>query len=144
MQAAAQNQDFVPAAMQSASVSRTKLWAGGTLSVLAILFLLMDAVMHLLKPAPVIQAFARLGYPLRLAVPLGILELVCIALYAVPRSSVLGAIVLTGYLGGAVATHVRAGSTLFEMVFPILIGGIVWAGILLREERLRAIFPLRS
>ena len=144
MQPTAQAQNSLASLIGSPKVSGTRRVTGGVLTTLAILFLSMDAVMHLLKPAPVVQAFARLGYPLSLAVPLGILELICIVLYAIPQASVLGAIVLTGYLGGAVATHVRAGSPLFEMIFPVLVGGVAWAGIYLREGRLKAVLPLRS
>jgi hypothetical protein len=143
---ATQSHHFAQSATQAQapSVSRSRLWAGGIITVLALLFLLLDSVMHLLTPTPVVEAFGRLGFPIRLSTPLGIIELICVALYAAPRSSVLGAILLTGYLGGAVATHLRAGSPLFEMIFPVLFGGLVWAGLFLREDRLRALLPLRS
>ena len=85
------------------------------------------------------------GFPLRLAVPLGIVELVCILLYVVPPTSILGAILLTGYLGGAIAIQLPTGNSLFgEVLFPIYIGVILWGGIYLRDERLRTLIPLRS
>jgi hypothetical protein len=106
-------------------------------------FLLMDATIHLMKIQAVVEAFARLGWPIGLAVPLGIVELVCIAAYIFPRTSILGAILLTGYLGGAVVTHLRVGSSLFgEMLFPVYIGILVWGGLYLREPRLRAFLPI--
>ncbi len=97
-----------------------------------------------MKPAPVVEAFARLGYPLSASVGIGLLLLVCTAIYVTPRSSILGAILLTAYLGGAVSTHVRAGSTLFEMIFPVILGVFVWLGVYLRDAELRDLIPLRS
>ena len=94
-------------------------------------------------PDAVIQASARLGFPVSLSVGVGILLLVCTALYAIPRTAVLGAVMLTGFLGGAVAIQMRAGSPIFETIFPVIFGVIVWAGILLRETRISQIFPLR-
>ncbi len=131
-------------ATQMVPVSKTMLWAGRVLSTLAVLFLLFDAVLHLMKPAPVAVAFAQLGYPLDLAVGIGILELVCVVIYVIPRTLVLGAILLTGYLGGAVASQLRVGHSFFETVFPIILGVVVWGGLLFRDGRLRAIFPFRS
>jgi hypothetical protein len=91
-----------------------------------------------------VEAFIRLGFPLSLAVPLGIIEIVCVLLYIVPRTSILGAILLTGYLGGAIATQLHSGSPVGELSFPILMGVIVWAGLYLRDDRLRSLIPLRS
>ena len=119
------------------------VWAGCVASTLAGLFLLFDTVLHLTKPAPVVTAFAQLGYPSDLAVGIGILELVCLVAYAIPATSVLGAILLTGYLGGAVASQLRVGHSAFETGFPIITGVLVWGGMLLREDRLRAIIPFR-
>jgi DoxX-like family len=116
-------------------------YLGRIVSTLAVLFLLFDAVIHLAKPAPVVTAFAQLGYPLDLAVGIGIVELVCVAVYVIPRTSVLGAILLTGYLGGAVASQLRVGHSLFETVFPIILGILVWGGLFLRHDRLRAVIP---
>jgi hypothetical protein len=123
--------------------SKGKLWTGRVLSTLAVLFLLFDASGKIMMPAPVVEASARLGFPISLSVGVGILLLVCTILYAVPRTAPLGAVLLTGFLGGAVAIQMRAGSPMFETVFPVLFGVIVWAGILLRENRLLQIFPLR-
>lgn len=106
--------------------------------------MLFDGVLHITKPAPVVQAFAQLGFPLETAVPIAIAELICIALYAVPRTSVLGAVLLTGYLGGAVAAQVRIGNPPFELTFPVIAAIVLWAGIYLREPRLREVFPFRA
>jgi DoxX-like family len=118
------------------------LWAGRILSLLAILFLLFDAASHLLMPAAVVDAFKRLAYPDSLGPVLGIVQLICVALYAIPRTSILGAILLTGYLGGAVATHLRVRDPLFDTLFPIIFGVLVWAGLFLRDARLRSLIPL--
>src|SRR5271156_6185221 len=118
------------------------LWAGRILSVLALLFLLFDAAGHLIMPAPVVEAFNRLGYPLSLSPTVGIIALVCVLIYAIPRTAILGAILLTGYLGGAVATHLRVRDPLFDTIFPIIFGVLVWAGLFLRDSRLRALIPL--
>jgi hypothetical protein len=108
-------------------------------------FLLFDAVIHLLKPAPVVEAFAKLHLPLSLAVELGIVELLCLVLYVIPRTSILGAVLLTGYLGGAVATQMTTSNSLFgEILFPVYVGVLVWGGIYLRDDRLRTLFPWRS
>jgi len=124
---------------QSAPVSKGSLWAGRIMSALAALFLLMDGVMKLVKPAPVVEATVQLGYPESVIFGLGIVLLFCVVLYVIPRTSILGAIMLTGYLGGAVATHVRVGHPLF----PVYVAALVWGGLFLREARLRALIPLR-
>ncbi len=126
---------------QTAPASRKRLWAGRIISTLVVLFLLFDAVAKLMWIAPVLQAFARLGYPESLAVPIGILLLACTAVYVIPRTSVLGAILLSAYLGGAIATHVRAGEPFY---FPVVFGVLVWGGLYLREDRLGELVPLRS
>jgi hypothetical protein len=128
---------------QTANVSRGMLLTGRVLSGLMALFFILDGVGHLMKPAPVVDAFARLGYPLNASIGIGLLLLICTAIYVTPRTSVLGAILLTGYLGGAVSTHVRAGSSLFETVFPVILGVLVWTGLLVRDEPLRKLIPLR-
>ena len=120
-----------------ASASR---WAGRVLSTLAVLFLLWDGVIKLMVLAPVAEAFARLGYSVSLAFAIGLLELACLALYVVPRTSLLGAVLLTGFLGGAVATHVRVDDPLLtHTFFPVYVGAMVWGGLLLRDERVRAV-----
>jgi hypothetical protein len=128
---------------QPPAVSQSALWSARILSGLVTLFLLFDAVIHMAKPAPVAEAFARLGYPLSASLGIGIVELLCLVVYVIPRTQVLGAVLLTGILGGAVATHLRVGSPLFEAyIFPVLVGLLVWGGIWLRDVRLRALFPL--
>jgi hypothetical protein len=130
---------------QWVSESKGRIWAGRILSALPVLFLLFDAVIHILKIAPVVEAFAQLGYSVSLAVPLGIIELVCVVLYVIPRTSVLGAVLLTGYLGGAVATNLRVGAPLFSNVlFPVYVGILLWGGLYLRNARLRAVFPVQQ
>jgi hypothetical protein len=130
---------------QSGFVSKKALWTGRVLSGLITAFLLFDAVIHMLKPAPVVEGFAKLNFPLRFAVPLGFIELVCIVLYVLPRTSILGAILLTGYLGGAIAIQLPTGNPFFgEVLFPVYVAAILWGGIYLRDERLRALVPLRS
>jgi DoxX-like protein len=130
---------------QASVHSKKSLWAGRIVSGLVTAFLLFDAIIHLMKPAPVVEGFAKLGFPLRLAVPLGIVELVCILLYVLPRASILGAILLTGYLGGAVAIQLPTGNPFFgEVLFPVYVGIFLWGGIYLRDERLRMLIPFRS
>lgn len=131
--------------MNSTGVSGKRVMTGRILSTLAILFLLMDGTMKLFRPTPVLKAQAELGWPGHLTVATGIVLLICTLLYAVPRTAVFGAILLTGYLGGAVAVQLRVGNPLFaETLFPVYFGILLWAGIYLREPRLRAIIPLRS
>ena len=138
----------MPSGIQTAPGSNKNPWAGLIVSAIPILFLLMDGVMKLVKPAVVVDATKELGYPENTIIGLGITLLVCTILYAIPRTSVLGAILLTGYLGGAVATHVRvhgaARGSLFEILFPAIVGVLVWGGLYMRDERLRALIPLRS
>lgn len=110
----------------------------------AVLFLLFDSVSKLFTPPQVVEAFARLGIPLHVAAGLGLLQLGCLILYVVPRTAVLGAILLAAFLGGAVAIHVRAGSTPFERVFPVLIGSLVWGALYLRDQRVRQLIPIRA
>jgi hypothetical protein len=126
-----------------ANESKGMLWTGRILSGLIALLFVFDGVGHLMKPAPVVEAFARLGYPLSASVGIGVLALVCTAIYLIPRTSIFGAILMTGYLGGAVSTHVRAGSTLFETIFPVILGTLMWAGIYVRDAQLRELIPLR-
>ena len=129
----------------STGVSSKRLWAGRIISALPVLFLLFDSVIHIIRIGPVDQGFAELGYAVTLARPLGFIELICVILYVIPRTSVLGAALLTGYLGGAVATNVRVGAPLFSHVlFPVYVGVLLWGGLYLRDSRLRAIFPVRS
>jgi hypothetical protein len=133
--------------MQSSVVpiSPKMLWAGRIISGLTALFLLFDGVLKLVKPAPVVEGTVRLGYPESVILSLGIVLLVCTVLYVIPPTAVLGAILLTGYLGGAVATHVRVSDPLFSHVlFPVYLGVLLWGGLYLRDDRLRALIPLKS
>jgi hypothetical protein len=114
------------------------------MSALPALFLLFDGAMKLVKPSFVVDATTRLGYPESVILPLGVVLVVCTILYLVPRTSVLGAILLTGYLGGAVATHVRHEDGPFAIVFPVIFGALLWGGLVLRDPRLRSLLPWRS
>ena len=123
----------------TAKVPLWKTWTGRAVSGLAVAFLLFDAVIKLIKIPPVVESFTRLGWPDRVALGLGILELACLAVYLIPRTSVLGAILLTGYLGGAVATHLRVGDPLWtHVLFPVYIGALLWGGLALRDARVPA------
>jgi hypothetical protein len=99
--------------------------------------------MKLVKPTIVVETTIQLGYPESVILGLGIVLLACSVLYLIPPTSVLGAILLTGYLGGAVATHVRVEDGLFPVFFPVILGALLWAGLVLRDPRLRALIPLR-
>jgi hypothetical protein len=124
--------------------SKKMLWTGRTLSVLAILFLLFDSVIKVMQAAPAVEGTTALGYAKSAVFGIGIVELACVLLYAIPQASVLGAILLTGYLGGAIAGHARIDSPLFtHTLFPIYVAVLIWGGLLLREERLRKLVPLR-
>jgi hypothetical protein len=130
---------------QPVLVSKKMLWTGRVLSGLAVLFLVFDASIKLVRLAPAVEGAIRLGYPAGVVLPLGVILSVCVILYAIPRTSILGAILLTGYLGGAVASNVRVGNPLFGYIlFPIYVAVLLWGGIYLREARLRALIPLRS
>jgi hypothetical protein len=111
-------------------------WTGAITTVLVVVFLVFDAVTKILEVAAVTKASEQLGLPLNTVVPIGVVLLACTAIYAVPRTAVLGAILLTGYLGGATAIHVRAGSGAFPTIFSLAMGILVWAGLVLREPRL--------
>lgn len=125
-------------------VSKGMLWAGRIISGLVALFFLLDGGMKLAKPEFVVKETVRLGYPESTIVPIGAVLIVCTILYLIPRTAVLGAILLTAYLGGAVATHVRAGEPVFSIVFAIVFGVLLWLGIYLRNPTLRLLVPLSS
>jgi hypothetical protein len=116
-----------------------RIWIGRALSFLPGLFLLVDGAMKLAKPAFVVEATVQLGYPEGVIVGIGVLLLVCTLIYLVPRTAVLGAILLTGYLGGAVATQVRVGNGLFNILFPVILGALLWGGLALRDARVAAL-----
>ena len=129
---------------QTAAIPKKTLWTGRIISALPVLFMLIDGVMKLFKPRVVVEATLQLGYPESIIVSLGIVLLTCTVLYMIPTTSVLGAILLTGYLGGAVATHVRVGQGLFPVLFPVIVGVLIWLGLYLRDDRVRTLIPLRS
>lgn len=120
--------------------AKAMVWTGRVLSTLLVLMLVFSAFMKFAKPASFSEGMNHLGYPERLATGLGIVELVCTVLYLIPQTSVLGAILLTGYLGGATATHLRVGD---PFISPVILGVVVWLAIFLRDPRLRALIPLR-
>ena len=125
--------------------SRGALWTGRALSTIAVLFLLFDSLGKLLEVPPVVAGAAQLGYPAATVFPLGGILLLCVVTYAIPGTSVLGAVLLTGYLGGAIATHVRVENPLFShTLFPVYVALAVWGGLFLREARLRALLPWRD
>jgi hypothetical protein len=123
------------------TISKNLLWLGRVLSGLAVAFFLLDGVMKLWKPAVVVEATLKLGYPESDIVGIGVLLLTCTLLYIFPRTSILGAILLTGYLGGAVASQLRAGNGWFNVVFPAIFGAVVWSGLWLRDTRVRTLLP---
>ena len=127
------------------AISSKRIWAGRILSALAAMFLIFDGVIKLIDFAPVRESFEKLGLPHHLAPTIGIIQLVCVALYLVPRTAVLGAVLLTGFLGGAIAMHLRVGDPLFSHVlFPTYVAAMVWGGLFLREPRLAAVLPIRQ
>ena len=128
----------------AAPATTTQRIAGTVLTTLVALFLTFDTVMKVLKLAPAVEGTTALGYPVDRVFPIGIIELVCLVLYLIPQTAVLGAILLSGYLGGAIATHVRIGSPLLShTLFPIYVASLIWGGLYLREPRLRNLVPLR-
>jgi hypothetical protein len=122
----------------------TRIRIGRVISALVVAFVLFDTVLHLINIPLVQKASVELGLPVGIAPVIGIIELLCILLYAIPATSVLGAILLTGYLGGAVAAQLRVGNPLFgQILFPIYVGLMVWGGLWLREPRLSKLIPIR-
>ena len=117
------------------------VWTGRVLSALPVLMLTISGVIKLMKSEEVVKGMADLGYPEQVTIPLGIVELACTAIYVIPQTAVLGAILLTGYMGGTIATHVRLGE---PFMVQALIGVVIWLGLYLRDRRLRELLPLRS
>lgn len=127
------------------SFARGRIWAGRLITGIPALFLLLDGVMKLVKPTAAVKATLQLGYQDDVLVGLGLVLLTAVVLFLLPRTSLLGAILLTGYLGGAVATHVRVGNPLVSHVlFPVYLGVLIWGGLWLRETRLSLLLPLRK
>jgi DoxX-like protein len=127
---------------QAVAVSKTALWTGRVLSALPAGMLLFSGGAKVLMPQAIAPGMAHYGYPEKLIVVIGVVEILCALLYALPRTCVLGAILVTGYLGGAIATNVRVGDPLFFI--PLLLGMAAWGGIYLRDSRVRVLLPLRS
>jgi hypothetical protein len=127
------------AATEGSQATHGRRWTGLALSGVAVMFLLFDSVGKLLKVAPVVEGTAQLGYPESTIVPIGVILLICVVTYIVPRTAILGAVLLTGYMGGAIATHVRVGSPLLtHVLFPVYVSVLVWLGLYLRDQRVGA------
>ncbi len=126
----------------TASISTARRWIGRVLTALMALFLFFDGITKVLQVPAVLEASAQLGFSASVTLGLGVVLLACLAVHLIPQTAPLGAIVLTGYLGGVVATHVRLGSPVFSVVFPIIIGALLWLGLYLRDTRLRTLLPL--
>jgi hypothetical protein len=133
----------MPAA--AASISNARLWTARGLSALTILFMIFDGVIHLMKPVPVVEAFSKLGFPLGTSTGIGVTELVCTVLYGLPRTAVIGAVLLTGVYGGAMAAHFRIADPFFDTyIFPTLLGALTWGGLLLRDQALQTVLLHRD
>lgn len=129
------------AVVTSPRIGNASVWSGRVLSGLAVAFLTFDALMHLVQPPFVVEANLKLGFSTSVVFTLGLIQLASLAAYLLPRTAVLGAVVWTGYLGGAVATHVRLGDPLFSHVLaPVYVAALLWGGLWLRDARLRALF----
>jgi hypothetical protein len=126
----------------SSPVSKTTLWIGRVMSALPVLLVLFGSVMKLMKTASVIEGFVRAGVPERLIIPVGIIELVCVIVYVIPQTAVLGAILMTGLLGGATITTLRIADPTYPM--PVVLGMLAWGGLFLRDTRLRELIPIRK
>lgn len=127
------------------SHGRGTVWTGRIISGLVIAFLLFDSITKLMKVDAVVKASEQMGYPVSLLSIVGTILLACVVLYVVPRTSIWGAVLLTGYLGGAVEVNLRAGTPLFSnILFPVYFGILVWAGLYLRSRRVREFFSLRK
>ena len=121
------------------SISKPALWVGRVVGGIVILFLVFDVVAHVLQIQQAVETTTKLGWPASLLLPIGMVEAVCLVLYCIPRTSILGAVLLTGYLGGAIATNWRAGTETFNIVFPLIIGAMIWGAIYLRLPAMRRV-----
>ncbi len=118
-------------------ISKPRQWTGRVFSGLFALFMFFDAAIHLTTPAPVVDAFTHLGFPLKTSIGIGVAELVCTIVYLIPGTAVLGAVLLTGVLGGAVAAHIRVPDPIFDTyIFPAIMGALLWGGLILRDGRI--------
>jgi len=141
MSSVSQSPAITPSVAAAVPTSKKMLWTGRVISAIPVLLMLLSAVMKLSKPAPVVQGFVRFGYPESQIVILGVLELLSCIVYVIPSTAVLGAILMTGYLGGATATNVRVGDPSYIMT--VLLGVFVWGGLFFRDSRVRALIPFR-
>ena len=123
------------------AASRKVVWTGRVISILVALVFVLSALMKVKGGAMVTEGMAHLGLRESMRLPLAVIEFSCAVISLIPATSVLGAILLTGYLGGAVASQLRVGHSFFETVFPIIVGVLVWGGLRLRDGRLRALIP---
>jgi hypothetical protein len=128
--------------MSNGSISKVALWTGWVMSAVVILLVLLGSVLKLMKTPSVIQGFALHGLPEKLVVPVGVIELICVIVYLIPQTSILGAILMTGLLGAAALTNLRVGDPTYPM--PIVLGMLAWGGMYLRDLRLRELIPLRA
>src|SRR5579884_2113839 len=128
--------------LPNSSVSKAALWSGRVMSALPVLLVLFGSVMKLMKTPAVIEGFVRAGLPERLIIPVGAIELACVIVYAIPQTAVLGAILMTGLLGGATLTEVRIGDPTWPL--PVVLGMLAWGGLFLRDLRVRELIPVRG
>ena len=142
MSSVTQNPAITQSATRTATTSKKMLWTGRVISAIPVLLMVFSAVMKLIKAAPVVQGMPRYGYPESQIVIIGVLELLSCIIYLIPSTGVLGAILMTGYLGGATATNFRIGDPSYIMTF--LLGVFVWGGLFFRDARVRALIPVRS
>jgi len=141
MSSSTQSSTISPSVATAATTSKKMLWTGRVISAIPVLLMVFSAVMKLIKAAPVVQGMPRYGYPESQIVTIGVLELLSCVVYLIPSTAVLGAILMTGYLGGATATNFRVGDPSY--ILTVLLGVFVWGGLFLRDERVRALIPFR-
>jgi hypothetical protein len=137
----AEEREFMQSGVQMAAVPKGTMWAGRIVSAIPAVILLFGGIMKLAGLPSVVQGFAQYGYPASSIPVVGILEVGCAVVYLIPRTAVLGAILMTGLLGGAIASNVRTNNPAF--IAPLLVGVLVWGGLYFRDLRLRALIPLR-
>jgi DoxX-like family len=133
---------MVSPAIQLASPSKAALWTGRVMSALPVLMILFGSVVKLMRLPSVVEAFTRIGVPERLILPVGTIELLCCVIYVIPQTAVLGAILMTGLLGGATITGLRIGDPSYPL--PVILGMLAWGGLFMRDPRLRELIPLRK